>query len=86
MKGCTEALNGSGVTIHDNERFIIDTAFENDWVRASGEPQAATGFKIAIIGSGPAGLSAAWRLNQLGHQVTVYERSDRCGVADVWHP
>lgn len=78
-KGCTEALNGSGVTIHDNERFIIDTAFENDWVRASGEPQAATGFKIAIIGSGPAGLSAAWRLNQLGHQVTVYERSDRCG-------
>ena len=85
-KGCTEALNGERVTIHDNERFIIDTAFENDWVRASGEPQAATGFKIAIIGSGPAGLSAAWRLNQLGHQVTVYERSDRAGVADVWHP
>lgn len=78
-KGCTEALNGSGVTIHDNERFIIDTAFENDWVKASGMPQASTGFKVAIIGSGPAGLSAAWRLNQLGHQVTVYERSDRFG-------
>ncbi|WP_313539197.1 glutamate synthase subunit beta [Enterococcus sp.] len=78
-KGCTEALNGSGVTIHDNERFIIDTAFENDWVKASGMPQASTGFKVAIVGSGPAGLSAAWRLNQLGHQVTVYERSDRFG-------
>ncbi|WP_430599894.1 glutamate synthase (NADPH/NADH) small chain [Enterococcus sp. AZ095a] len=78
-KGCTEALNGSGVTIHDNERFIIDTAFENDWVKASGLPQEATGFKVAIVGSGPAGLSAAWRLNQLGHRVTVYERSDRFG-------
>lgn len=79
-KGCTEALNGSGVTIHDNERFIIDTAFENDWVRESGLPtEAQTGFKVAVVGSGPAGLSAAWRLNQLGHQVTVYERSDRFG-------
>ena len=44
-----------------------------------GLPQEATGFKVAIVGSGPAGLSAAWRLNQLGHQVTVYERSDRFG-------
>lgn len=78
-KGCTEALNGSGVAIHDNERFIIDTAFENDWVKETGLPQEETGFKVAIIGSGPAGLSAAWRLNQLGHQVTVYERSDRFG-------
>lgn len=78
-KGCTEGLNGPGVTIHDNERFIIDTAFENDWVKASGEPTTRTGFKVAIVGSGPAGLSAAWRLNQLGHSVTVYERSDRFG-------
>ncbi|HPI99459.1 MAG TPA: glutamate synthase subunit beta [Enterococcus sp.] len=79
-KGCTEALNGDGVAIHDNERFIIDTAFENDWVRESGLPtESKTGFKVAVVGSGPAGLSAAWRLNQLGHQVTVYERSDRFG-------
>lgn len=79
-KGCTEALNGEGVAIHDNERFIIDTAFENDWVRESGVPtEEKTGFKVAVVGSGPAGLSAAWRLNQLGHQVTVYERSDRFG-------
>ncbi|MBL1223823.1 glutamate synthase subunit beta [Enterococcus sp. BWR-S5] len=78
-KSCTEALNGSGVSIHDNERFIIDTAFENDWVKPTGLPKEKTGFKIAVIGSGPAGLSAAWRLNQLGHEVTVYERSDRFG-------
>lgn len=78
-KGCTEGLNGSGVTIHDNERFIIDNAFENDWVKETGLPTERTDFKIAIVGSGPAGLSAAWRLNQLGHQVTVYEKSDQAG-------
>lgn len=78
-KSCTESLNGSGVTIHDNERFIIDKAFEEGWVKETAEPKEKTGFKVAIIGSGPAGLSAAWRLHQLGHDVTVYERSDRFG-------
>ncbi|WP_265455355.1 glutamate synthase subunit beta [Enterococcus sp. HY326] len=78
-KSCTEALNGSGVAIHDNERFIIDTAFDNDWVRPTGIPESRTDFQIAIVGSGPAGLSAAWRLNQLGHNVTIFERSDRFG-------
>ena len=56
---------GAGSRFMTMRRFIIDTAFENDWVRASGEPQAATGFKIAIIGSGPAGLSAAWALESV---------------------
>ncbi|MCH4169286.1 MAG: glutamate synthase subunit beta [Streptococcaceae bacterium] len=78
-KSCTEALNGAGVAIHDNERFIIDTAFDNDWVEATGYPVERTNFKVAIVGSGPAGLSAAWRLNQLGHTVTIFERSDRFG-------
>lgn len=78
-KGCTEALNGDGVAIHDNERFIIDNAFEQGWVADSGRPKERTDFRIAVVGSGPAGLSAAWRLNQLGHNVTVFERSDRFG-------
>jgi len=78
-KACTESLNGEGITIHDNERFIIDMAFENDWVRISGQPVERTDFKVAIVGSGPAGLSAAWRLNQLGHNVTVFEKNDRFG-------
>ena len=78
-KSCTESLNGEGVTIHDNERFIIDNAFEQGWVADSGRPKERTDFTIAIVGSGPAGLSAAWRLNQLGHNVTIYERADRFG-------
>lgn len=78
-KGCTESLNGDGVTIHDNERFIIDKAFEEGWVKESGLFVTRTKFKVAIVGSGPAGLAAAWRLNQLGHNVTIYERSDRFG-------
>lgn len=78
-KSCNEALNGSGITIHDNEWFIIEKAFENDWVKDSGKPKEETGFKVAVVGSGPAGISAAWRLTQLGHSVTVFERSDEFG-------
>lgn len=78
-KACAEALNGEGVTIKDNERFIGDTANSEGWVREMGEASEPTGIKIAIVGSGPAGLSAAWRLNRLGHSVTVFEKSDRFG-------
>ena len=74
-KSCAEALNGAGVTIKDNERFLGDLGNDEGWVAEIGK----AGYKIAIIGSGPAGLSAAWRLNQLGHSVTVFEKSDRLG-------
>lgn len=78
-KSCAEALNGAGVTIKDNERFLGDLGNDEGWVAEIGKAAEPTGYKIAIIGSGPAGLSSAWRLNQLGHSVTVFEKSDRLG-------
>lgn len=76
---CVQALNGPGITIRNNEKFIIEQAFKNGWVVDSGKPQHRTGKKIAVVGSGPAGIAAAWRLNQLGHSVTIFERDDRFG-------
>jgi len=76
---CTNALNGDAVTIKYNEFTIIEKAFQEGWVEESGRPIKRTGKKAAVVGSGPAGLSVAWRLNQLGHSVTVYERDDRLG-------
>ncbi len=75
---CTNGLNGDAVSIKENERAIIETAYENGW--ADARPVAVrTGKKVAVIGSGPAGLAAADQLNQRGHEVTVYERHDRIG-------
>jgi glutamate synthase (NADPH/NADH) small chain len=76
--GCTAGLNGPAITIKENERAIIDTAFENGIVKAN-PPAKRTGKKVAVIGSGPAGLAAADTLNKCGHKVTVFERSDRPG-------
>lgn len=76
---CNEALHGPGITIRNNEHFIIEQGFKYDWVKTQGTPFERNGFKVAVIGSGPAGLAAAWRLNQLGYQVTVFEKSDRPG-------
>ncbi|MDN2453172.1 glutamate synthase subunit beta [Lactobacillus sp. UCMA15818] len=73
---CNEALHGKGITIKDNEKFIIEQGFKFDWVRESGMPLHRNGIKIAIVGSGPAGLSAAWQLNKYGYDVTVFERDD----------
>jgi glutamate synthase (NADPH/NADH) small chain len=78
-KACVNNLNSDGVSIHDNERFIIDKAFEEGWVRDTGLPAKRSGRRVAVVGSGPAGLSAAWRLNQLGHNVVVFEKSDDFG-------
>ncbi len=66
------------VTIKNNECAIIDRAWEEGWLTPQ-PPQKRTGRKIAVIGSGPAGLSCAAQLNQAGHNVTVFEREDRIG-------
>jgi glutamate synthase (NADPH) small chain len=76
--GCVLGINEPAVTIHDNERTIIDKGFENGWVVPE-VPAKRTGKSVAIVGSGPAGLAAAQQLNRAGHLVTVYERADRIG-------
>ncbi len=74
---CTEGYNMESVTIHDIEYEIIERAFAEGWV----EPKKAkpTGKKVAVVGSGPSGLSTAYFLNTVGHDVTVFERNDRAG-------
>ncbi|KIL45420.1 glutamate synthase small subunit [Jeotgalibacillus soli] len=75
---CVVAISDPAVAIKSIERTIIDKGFEEGWITPR-IPQNRTGKKIAIIGSGPAGLASADQLNQAGHSVTVYERSDRAG-------
>jgi len=75
---CTLGLNGDAVTIKTIECVIADRAFDEGWVRAD-VPAIRTGKKVAIVGSGPAGLAAADQLNHAGHTITVFERADRIG-------
>lgn len=77
-KACTCGANGDAVTVRANEYGIIENAYEQGLAEAN-PPKVRTGKKIAIIGSGPSGLAAADQLNQRGHSVTVFERSDRVG-------
>ncbi len=75
---CVLGITNPPVTIKNVESAIIDRGFAEGWVVAN-PPATRTGKKIAVIGSGPCGLSAAAQLNTAGHQVTVYERADRLG-------
>lgn len=75
---CVLGINESPVNIKSVECAIIDHGFEQGWIKPN-PPQHRTGKTIAIIGSGPAGLAAADQLNKAGHNVKVYERSDRPG-------
>ena len=75
---CVLGITNPPVTIKNIENTIINKAFEEGWV-SSNSPKDRTGKKVAIVGSGPAGLAAADQLNKVGHEVTVYERPDRNG-------
>ena len=75
---CVLGITESPVAIKNLEFAIADKGFQNGWLKPN-IPSFRTGKKIAIVGSGPAGLSAAQQLNSVGHEVKVYERADRIG-------
>ena len=75
---CVCSLNGEAVTVRDNELSIIEGAWARGLMTAA-PPAVRTGKRVAVVGSGPAGLAAADQLNRRGHSVTVYERDDRPG-------
>jgi glutamate synthase (NADPH/NADH) small chain len=75
---CVLGINAPPVTIKNLECTIIDKGWESGWVVPEA-PKVRTGKKVAVIGSGPAGLCAAAQLNRAGHDITVFERADRVG-------
>ena len=75
---CTLGINSAPVGIKSIEHFIIDKGWESGWVVPQ-PPATRTGKKVAIVGSGPAGLAAAQQLARVGHDVTVFEKSERIG-------
>jgi glutamate synthase (NADPH/NADH) small chain len=77
-KSCVLAIHEESVTIRENEASVVEQAFDRGYVQAR-VPEVRTGKKVAVIGSGPAGMSAADVLNQAGHSVTVFEQDDAIG-------
>src|SRR5262245_6487115 len=75
---CVLGINEPAVTIKQIEVSIIDRAWDEGWVKPQPSDKK-TGKKVAVIGSGPAGLAAAQQLTRVGHDVTVFERADRIG-------
>ncbi|MFY8001787.1 MAG: glutamate synthase subunit beta [Candidatus Kapaibacteriota bacterium] len=75
---CVLAINAPAVTIKSIENAIVDRGFAEGWIQPE-PPTFRTGKRVAIVGSGPAGLAAAQQLNRAGHSVTVFEKSDRLG-------
>jgi glutamate synthase (NADPH) small chain len=75
---CVLSINNKPVTIEYIEKTIAEQAFEKGYIKAN-PPKFRTGKRVAVVGSGPAGLAAAAQLNKAGHWVTVLERSDRIG-------
>ncbi len=77
-KSCVLAIHNEAVTIRENECSIVEKAFEEGYIQPR-IPQVRTGKKVAVIGSGPAGMSTADLLNQMGHTVTVFEKDEAPG-------
>jgi glutamate synthase (NADPH) small chain len=77
-KSCVLNIQHSPITVRENEASVTERAFSEGWIVAKA-PKKRTGKKVAVIGSGPAGLVAANRLNKMGHEVTVYEKSPHIG-------
>ena len=77
-EACVLSINDKPVTIKLIEQSIVDRGFAEGWITPQ-PPATRTGKKVAVIGSGPAGLAAAAQLNKAGHRVSVYERADRPG-------
>ncbi len=77
-KSCVLAIHDEAVTIRENEASIVERAFANGYI-APRQPKTRTGKKVAVVGSGPAGLSVADLLNQAGHTVTVFEKDNAIG-------
>ena len=75
---CVLGINDDAVRIKSIELAIVERAFEEKWIRPQ-PPSRRTGRRVAVVGSGPAGLAAADQLNRAGHSVTVFERADRIG-------
>jgi len=77
-EACVLGINEDPVSIENIEKHIAETAFDKGWVVAT-PPETRTGRKVAVVGSGPAGLAAAQQLNRAGHLVTVFERDEKPG-------
>jgi len=75
---CVLGITQPPVTIKQNEKNIVERGFEEGWIRPE-PPKVHTGRRVAVVGSGPAGLAAAQQLCRAGHWVTVYEKADRIG-------
>jgi glutamate synthase (NADPH/NADH) small chain len=80
---CVLAINAEPVTIKSIERAIVDRGWAEGWIVPE-PPTKRTGRRVAIVGSGPAGLAAAQQLNRVGHEVTVFERDDEIGGLMVY--
>lgn len=75
---CVLGINDDPVTIRENELAIIEHAFKEGWIKPN-PPKRRTGKKVAVIGSGPAGMACADQLNEAGHKVAVFEKDDKPG-------